>query len=148
MNKKSPKAKGNRFERHLVEVLRENLDSKAYRTAGSGSGLDKNDIRIPNFNIEIEAKNATEYHIPKDWEQTKRQLTSGNLGVLVIRNPKEPEFKESLVVMDLYDWIELVKKQKDEVQTVTSFNPNDKWLLKNLIDNCKKVIKKYEKSGD
>ncbi|MEO0304701.1 MAG: hypothetical protein ABIM64_05515, partial [candidate division WOR-3 bacterium] len=123
MKTKSAKAKGNRFENYLVSVLKENLDAKTHRNYASGSGLDKNDIRIPSFDIEIEAKNAKRVNLIKDWEQAKRQETASKV-ILAVRNPKKPEFDEVLIVIDLFDFIEILKKQKgkDEVETLASKN--------------------------
>lgn len=81
MKPRSAKNKGNRYENHLIEVLRERLDSKAQRTYGSGAGLDKQDVRLPSFNIEIEAKNQKTIKLIDWWEQCKRQ-EFGNTAVL------------------------------------------------------------------
>lgn len=110
MKPRSAKNKGNRFENYLVEAFKE-LDPKAHRTYGSGSGLDKNDVRLPNFNIEIEAKNQEKIHLIKDWEQLRVQTLGANLGVLAIRNPRKPEFEEVLCVIELNDFIQLCDKR-------------------------------------
>lgn len=143
MKPRSSKEKGNRFENHLIEVFRERIDGKAQRTYGSGSGLDKNDIRLPGFDIEIEAKNQMTVKLIDWWEQTKRQ-TFGNTGVLVVRNPRKPEFQESLVVMDLDDWIELVKKQNGTVEVESNFKPGLKWKVANLKRAAQEVFKELE----
>lgn len=140
MKPRSAKNKGNRFENWLIEVLRERLDSKAQRTYGSGAGLDKQDIRLPSFNIEIEAKNQETLHIIDWWEQTKLQ-EHGNLSVLAFRNPRKAEFLETLVVMSLDDWIELVKKQNEVVEVESNFDPKLKWKIKRLKDYAHEVFK-------
>lgn len=111
MTPKAAQQKGDRFENHLVERLRRDLDRHTHRTTGSGNGLDKNDIRVPSLDLEIEAKNAATFNIQADWDQTKRQKTSGNMAVLVVRHPKQPEFKETLVVMDFEDFLALLQSQ-------------------------------------
>lgn len=142
MNAKSAKAKGGRYENHLIEVLRANLDEKAQRTYGSGAGLDKNDIVLPQFDIEIEAKNQKALKLIDWWEQTKSQATKSNrTSVLILRNPRLAEFQENLVVMDLYDWIELVKRQNEQVEVINNQDPNLKWKLKRLIEAAKAVVK-------
>jgi hypothetical protein len=143
MKPRSAKNKGNRYENHLIEVLREKLDSKAQRTYGSGSGLDKQDIRLPQFDIEIEAKNQKTLHILDWWEQCKSQ-EYGNTGVLVFRNPRKPEFAENLVVVDLDDWIELVKKQNETVEVESNKDPQLKWKIKRLKEACQSVFKDLE----
>lgn len=144
MKAKSAHAKGGRLESYLVQRFRETIDKDTHRTAGSGNGLDKNDIRIPSLNIEIEAKNQKSIALIDWWEQTKRQRTLGNTGVLAIRNPKEPEFKETLIVLDLEDFIELLENQGGEKEVTTSFDPKDKWIIRNAIEANKKVIKLFE----
>jgi len=141
MNPRSAKNKGNRFENHLIEVLKENLDSKAQRTYGSGNGLDKQDIRLPQFDIEIEAKNQKTIKLIDWWEQCRRQLTSGNMGVLALRNPRKPEFQETLIVMSLEDWTEMVKKQNEKVEIESNFSPGLKWKVKKLKDSAQEVFK-------
>jgi hypothetical protein len=143
MKAKSAKNKGNRYENYLIEVLREKLDNKAQRTYGSGSGLDKQDIRLPQFDIEIEAKNQKALHIIDWWEQCKKQ-EFGNTGVLVFRNPRKSEFLESLVVMNLDDWIELVKKQNETVEVESNKDPQLKWKIKRLKEACQSVFKDLE----
>lgn len=138
MNGSSTRKKGNRYENFLIERLKE-VDTGAKRNYASGSGIDKNDIRLPQFDIEIEAKNAMQVTLCKDFEQLERQTTS-NTGVLIIRNPKKAEFQQSFVVMDLEDWLELLKSK-------TTFNveqelPKDlKWKLKRLKDYSNDVMK-------
>lgn len=140
MNPRSAKNKGNRYENHLIKVLREKLDSKAQRTYGSGAGLDKQDIRLPSFNIEIEAKNQKTLKVMDWWEQCKRQAF-GNIGVMIFRNPRKPEFQESLVIMDLYDWIELVKSQNEVVEVESNYDPKLKYKIANLKRAVQDVFK-------
>jgi len=148
MNQSSKKNKGNRYELYLVDVLRAEVDSKTHRTPGSGSGLDKNDIRLPNFDVEIEAKNAKVIHLLQDWEQMKVQLTGENMGVLMIRNPKKSEFEETLVVIDLADFIALLKVQKEETTVIETKDPELKYSINRLVDAGKDTLKKLKKSED
>ena len=143
MKPRSAKNKGNRFENYLIEYLREHLDSKAQRTYGSGSGLDKQDVRLPNYDIEIEAKNQKAIHLMDWWEQCKRQETSGNKGVLAIRNPRKPEFNEVLIVMGIEDFVDLVEHQKETVEIESNYDPQMKWKLKRFLDYGKEVFKEF-----
>lgn len=145
MKAKSSKAKGSRLEKHLVDVLRETVDKDTHRTAGSGSGLDKNDVRIPSLNIEIEAKNANSFNIQGDWEQVERQLTTGNIGVLAVRHPKKPEFEQVLIVMDLDDWIDLLMNQSGTRSVVEQLDPKLRYKLINLSNLCKEIAKEFER---
>lgn len=142
MNAKAAKNKGRRFEVHLEAVFRENIDKNAHRTSGSGAGLDKNDLVIPAYDLEVEAKNCMRYDMDTWWEQMKSQAKKSNrTTVLAIRNPKLPEFQETLIVMDLYDWIELVKWQKEEVEVINNQDPQLKWKIKKLKDAAHEVFK-------
>lgn len=143
MKARSAKNKGNRYENLLIETLRENLDAKAQRTYGSGNGLDKQDICLPSHDIEIEAKNQKTLKVLDWWEQTKSQeAKSGRKSVLIFRNPRKAEGQESLVVLDLYDWMELVKGQKGEVEVINSMDNDLKWRVKKLKDAAQEVFKR------
>lgn len=144
MQARSAKNKGSRFEIYLVEKFRETLDVNTHRQPGSGAGLEKNDIRLPSLNIEIEAKNSATFHIQSDWEQTKSQRTTGNMAVLAIRHPKKPEFQETVILMDLNDFIVLVQGQQNKIEVSYTANKEDKWKIQKLVDYCKQVIKLYE----
>lgn len=143
MKAKSAKDKGNRFENYLVERFRE-VDTKAMKTGGSGAGLDKNDIRVPQYDIEIEAKNANQVNLCKDFEQLERQTTGGNLGILAIRNPKKPEFQQTFIVLDLEDFLEMLK-EKSNFEVEVQLDPNLKWKIKKLKDSAQEVFRELSK---
>lgn len=138
MENKCKKAKGNRFENYLIGIFREQLDATAHRTTGSGSGLDKNDLVLPNYNIEVEAKNGKRYGIGASWEQLKRQRTN-RMNVLAIRNPKKPEFEETLIVMELGDFIELVLG--DNKPSAVDLPADLKYKVKRMKDATHEVFK-------
>lgn len=140
MKPRSAKNKGNRYENWLIEYFRENVDSKAQRTYGSGNGLDKQDIRLPSFNIEIEAKNQKTLKIIDWWEQCKRQ-EFGNMAVLIFRNPRKAEFQENIVMLGLDDFAELVKKQNETVEIESNFDSDLRWKVKRLQEAARAVFK-------
>lgn len=140
MKPRSAKNKGNRYENWLIEYFRERVDSKAQRTYGSGAGLDKQDIRLPSFNVEIEAKNQKTLKVMDWWEQCKRQ-EFGNMAVLVFRNPRKAEFQENIVMMGLDDFADLVKKQNEVIEVESNFDPKLKWKVANLKRAANEVIK-------
>lgn len=143
MKARSAKNKGDRFENYLVERFKE-VDTKTQRTYGSGAGLDKNDIRLPQYDIEVEAKNAAVVHLTKDFEQLERQTTGGNLGILAIRNPKKAEFQQTYIVLDLEDFLEMLK-EKSNFDVEVQLDPNLKWKIKRLKDSAQEVIKELSK---
>lgn len=138
MNNKAKKQKGNRFENYLITRFRE-IDTDSKRNYASGAGLDKNDIRLPQFDIEVEAKNAMKINLCKDFEQLENQTTS-NTGILVLRNPKKAEFQQSFVVMDLEDWLALMK-EKTNFEVEVELPKDLKWKMKRLKDYAHEVFK-------
>jgi len=141
---KSLKAKGSRFERYLVERFREGVDKNSHRTAGSGSGLDKNDIRIPSLNIEVEAKNTNGFQLTSWLKQADRQTTTGNDTVIIARDPSLPEFQRSLVIMDLELFIELLQNQSGDSNVIANLDPQVKWQAEKTISEMKKLSKMIE----
>lgn len=145
MTPKAAQAKGDRFQNHLLKVFRETLDSNAHLQPGSGNGLNKNDIRLPALNVEIEAKNQAKFNIVSDWQQTKNQKTSGNMAVLAIRNPQLPEFQETLIVIELNEFIGLLQDTQSSRQVSYSADPKAKYALQRLVEAAKSVLKTFDK---
>ena len=104
------KVKGAKFEKFIVEELKE-LDEKTYRVFGSGAGLEKADIRCPQLNWGLEAKNHKNLVIV-DWiEQMKRQDNDANISMLVFKHPKSPDINpEPYIVLSLYDLFEITRQ--------------------------------------
>ena len=142
MKARSKKGKGNRFEYYLRDYLKENLDADTRKNLMSGAGYDKGDLRIPSLNIVLEAKNAQTVHLLMDWEQAKEQALGGDRAVLAIRNPKKPEFQETLIVMDLGTFIELAKGQSTADVKYT-MDYQDRRRLQNLVSATKEVLNKF-----
>jgi len=147
MKAKNARNKGNRYEIHLESIFRDQVDTNTRRTSASGAGLNKNDLRIPSKNWEIEAKNAQTVSLIKDWEQSRRQTTSGNKTALAIRNPKKPEFEETLIVISLGDFIEFLNSSGCAGEVTAKLDPNMKWKLQRLINDTKEVMKEIGKTG-
>lgn len=139
MKAKSARGKGSRFESYLVKRLQE-IDPDTRRNYASGSGYDKGDCRMPLYDFNIEAKNASAVHLVKDFKQADDQCVSGGIPVLMIRNPKQAEFKQTYVVMDLEDWLE-VMSENTMYQTDDVLTNDTKWKLKRLKDAANDVIK-------
>jgi hypothetical protein len=117
------------------------------RTPGSGAGQNKNDLRIPHLNVEIEAKNQEQIHLLKDWEQLKRQTLGDNVGILAIRNPRKPEFEEVLCVIELRDLSTLLRKTSGGVPQQTNGgdtryrSTQAKWAFQQAKDSLTKALK-------
>jgi hypothetical protein len=138
MKPKSAHKKGNRFENYLIEYLRENLDAGTHRTYSSGRGLDKQDVIIPNYKIELEAKNQKTINLIDWWEQCKSQ-EFGNKGMLAIRNPRKAEFQEVVIVISIEDLVDILKNKEGEIET--GFDKNTKWKVKRLKDAAHDLFK-------
>lgn len=117
MRAKSAHEKGRRLENYLRDRFAREVDSNAHKVAGSGAGTEKGDILIPAHNIVVEAKNKQQINLIKDWEQAKAQAFN-ETPILAIRNPKEAEFKEVLIVLDLDTFIRLLNNSKDSKDTM------------------------------
>lgn len=152
MKARSAKNKGARFENFLVELIRAELDPNAHRTYGSGSGLDKNDVIVPKYEIEIEAKNQQKIKLLDWWDQVERQRTPINIPVLVARDPRRPEFQRSFAICDLNDFLVLIGKEKPEVDKRGALgvsgddhsNNATQFQLNRTIVELKKAIKILE----
>lgn len=139
MKASSARNKGGRFENYLVERLKE-VDPDTKRNYASGAGADKGDLRMPAHDFNVEAKNAMQIHLVKDFEQAERQCISGGTAVLIIRNPSKSEFSQSYAVMDLEDWMELVKK-KTTVEVSEKLPDGLKWKLSRLKQYTNDLMK-------
>jgi len=113
----SAKNKGRRFEHFVNHCIEEAGLGRAVRVPGSGSGKHKGDS-YNNLPFLFEMKNEKQWHWP-NVDQAKRQAKEGNWDpdkwVLVIRDPRYPEFHESYAVIDLHQFLELLKKNKEPV---------------------------------
>jgi hypothetical protein len=141
---RTAKEKGNDFEVYLLRRFRETVDVNASKTNRSGAGLNKMDVRIPGLNLEIEAKNANTFNLMRDWDQMKSQITSGNMGVLAMRHPRRPEFAETLIVLDLEDFIAILQGQQAEREVSYTADRDTKWKVQRLIDAAKTVLKTFD----
>jgi hypothetical protein len=105
------KNKGSAFERKVVkELVRSGLVPKAKRSFQSGAHWSyKSDIYAPGLNYSIECKNQERIRIWDFWEQAESQRKPYSPPVLMVSS----NFRPILAVMDLKDWIDLIK-EKDE----------------------------------
>ncbi len=144
MKPKSKQEKGKRFEKYICEEIEKYGFGKAIRTPGSGSGKIKGDA-FANIDFMIECKNEKQWH----WEnidQAKKEAERGNYykgkWVLVVRDPRAPEFQKVYAVIDLGQFLELLKKDKEPI--IKEPDRNTAWHLKNLIQAAKQVLKDLE----
>lgn len=142
----SPKSrikKGKRFENHLRDYFATKLDGYTRHTKGSGSGTDKMDLVIPQYNIKIEAKNQKNLSIVDWWEKAKSQCFD-EIPVLAVRNPRMAEFKETLIVLELEDFVALMGKI-DDSESVMEIEPVLNYSQRNALEMLKSAIAKVKK---
>lgn len=108
MKPKSAKAKGKRLELKIAREWRRKIDGFAMPTPGSGSGKFKGDVY--NKHYSIEAKNQERVQLWSWWAQARSQVQFNKPPVLAISGNHRP----ILVVMDIDDWLNLVKEAKCE----------------------------------
>jgi hypothetical protein len=145
MKARSAKDKGNRFEYYLRDRLQADVDHNTRKNMMSGAGYDKGDLRIPSHDIVVEAKNHANVRLIDWWEQAKVQALGGDTPILAIRNPKQAEFKETLIVMDLEYFISLLVGQSDEVEVTTKLDYSQRRNLDTLITAAKQTLKDFER---
>jgi len=116
MTPASAKQKGQRLERFIAEQIRESgLDSNAQRQPLSGAGIHKADINT-SIGWTIEAKNQEKLNWHESIDQAKRQAQQANSNpdkwALIVSDPRKPEFQEVYVMIDLWQFLELLKADK------------------------------------
>ena len=116
MKPKSAIEKGKRFEKFVAEQIELAGLGKATRTPGSGSGLKKSDI-FANIPFSIEAKNQRKIKI-LDWiDQSKESAEKGNFAkekwAVVFNDFRKREFQEIYVVIDFWQFLDLLKREKE-----------------------------------
>lgn len=141
MKARSAKAKGSRFEKYVLDYIRQNLDSHAYQPAGSGNGLEKGDVYLPNHDVVIEVKNQKTIKLIDFWEQTEDQAHH-QMPCLVMRHPKFAEGKKTLAVVHFEDLCELLKHQNESVEVDIPDADFDTRKALDLISQGYKMLKR------
>jgi len=100
--------KGKRLENKVASLMRSKLGAMAVRMSGSGSGYMKGDVYNKHFSVEC--KNQEKVSIWKFWDQTTAQVQALRPPALIISG----NYRPILVVMDINDWLDLVKEAKCE----------------------------------
>ena len=137
----NPKKKGNRGENNWANWLIDN-GIKAWRDNQSGGGdREKSDVGN-SINCHFEIKTVKKLNVKQAWKQAEENsLKTKTTPHLVIHFDGMPEDKW-LIVMDNYDWLELIRGEK---KVATDYHdPSKKYRLLRLIDAIKAVVKDYE----
>jgi len=144
MNPKSAHQKGKRLEQYVSKLIEEMGLGSATRTPGSGSGYKKGDI-FANIPFTLECKNEKQWH----WEnidQAIREAQQSNYFIdkwaLIVRDPRYPEFERVYAVIDLGQFLELLKKNSEPL--IKEPDRELSYQLKVLKENIKRVLNKLE----
>lgn len=109
MKIKSAKAKGKRLENKVASLWRHKTKDFAIATPGSGNGQTfKEDVYNRYYNIEC--KNQEKVKLWQWWDQARSHPENFKPPVLCISG----NYRPILVVMDINDWLDLVKEAKCE----------------------------------
>ena len=115
---------------------------KSTRTPGSGSGKLKSDI-FSSLDFLLECKNEKSPHWCKNIDQAKREAGDGNYApekwALIVRDPRYPEFQECYALIDLWQFLKLLKKNRAPL--IQEPDREIKWHLQNLREAINRVLK-------
>lgn len=115
------------------------------RTPGSGSGQKKGDIFSP-IDFMPECKNEAQTNFLTNIDQSKRQAEQGNwnkdLWVLITRDPRYPEFERVYATIDFWEFLKLLKKNKEPL--IKAPDKEFKYKLERLKLALKDVINYLE----
>lgn len=144
MKPKTAIEKGKLLENFVAGLLRTTgIDPRARRTPGSGNGRLKSDIDT-TAGFSIECKNTKTASLPEWWRQTLRQANDFNKPAVVWHPPRQP-MDESLIILRLHDFLEVLKKAKEPV--VENPDRTMQYKLKRLDSTLKGAMKAMEKEG-
>lgn len=144
MKARSAHNKGKRMEKYALDYIRENVDAHAYTPKGSGNGLEKGDIYMPNHDVVIEVKNQATLKIADWWEQTTDQAHN-QIPLLVVRNPRKAETKETWAIMHFEDICELLKTKNNSVE-IELTEPG--YSLRQAVAEAERGVKRIKKELD
>ena len=141
MTPQSALAKGKELEKYIVQWLKESgLDDRAARNPGSGNGLRKGDVDN-DLGLSIECKNTKSFQIEKSFLQADRQ-SLGYLNPVLIWHPPQKPLSDSLVVITLHHFEELLKKSREpKMQSPDRTMNYALMLLKVAINEVAKHLK-------
>lgn len=144
MTPKAAQAKGKRLETYLLNHFRKEIDANSYQPKGSGNGEEKSDIVVPSANIVIEAKNQKALHV-MDWlDQVRTQNLNDMEPVVIFRNPRQAEFKDTLVVVSLGHYTKLLQGNSEAPEVSTVLNYEQRSAMSSLKTALSRVAKVFD----
>lgn len=143
MKPKTAIEKGKRFENYVAKEIEAEGLGMARREIGSGSGKRKGDI-FSSLPFLLECKNQKHLNWWQSITQAQKQAQEGNWDrnkwCLIVRDPRKPEFQECYAMIDLWEFLKLLKKNSEP--RIKEPDKDLKWRLENLKQQCQQVIKK------
>lgn len=136
------KKKGNHGE-HLFAQFLQKHGFKAYKNSSSGGNVNKSDIHN-DLGLNIEVKTCKKINLQECWKQTDRDSSLARSMPLLAIHFDRMRDSEWLVVMHSEDWVEMIKKSREEKEVVEIPEPENRekrWALENLKVALNKVIK-------
>jgi len=136
------KRKGNQGERNWAKFLREQgIDNNARRNVSSGSTFYKSDIHN-SINYNFEVKCVKRLNLWNAIKQTVRDAEKSHTKPSVIIHLDGMREDEWWVLIDAYNWADLIKRSKESV--IKEPDRETSYIIKNLIIWLKKLDKKLE----
>ena len=133
--------KGKELEKFIIQELKSsNLDRRAYRNPGSGSGLAKGDVDN-SLGLCIEAKNQRNFS-PR-WYQQAEKESMGTQEPIVVWHPSQVPLEASMVFIT-WDYFKKLLIKSKEPPSVKEPSRELKWRLQRLIESAKSVIRELE----
>lgn len=139
----SSKKKGNRGENAWANWM-QTQGFSVYRNSSSGSNANKSDAHN-DLGMNFEIKTVKKLNLQRAWKQSCNDAFMSHAVPTVIIHFDGMPKDNWLVVMNNWDWLELVKKNMGLEGATTGIQKQDIWKLKDLLQRLKSTIKILEK---
>ena len=132
------KKKGNHWENVWANWLKDN-GVRAFKDNMSGGGnREKGDVSN-DLNLHMEIKAVKGINLKKVWDKAEIECQKTHNEPLIAIHFDGMRDDEFLVVINNYNWLDLIKGNTPQITTYT--DPKLKWAIQGLIEACKKVLK-------
>ncbi|HDY66252.1 MAG TPA: hypothetical protein ENH85_00520 [Candidatus Scalindua sp.] len=130
--------KGRQLVKEVIRILKE-FNLNCYEVVGSGSGLEKGDIRVPALDLVIEAKKQARTSMA-DWaKQSEKEGLGYNKTALAWQIAKTPHIR---IDISLEYFANLLKRAEEP--KIKTMDREMKWDCENLKNAISKVLKHFD----
>jgi len=129
--------KGRQLVVAVIRKFKDENDLYCYEVVGSGSGLEKGDIRVPNSDLVIEAKKHAKTSISSWAKQSEKEGLGYNKTALAWQIPNTPHIR---IDIDIDYFIDLLKSSGNAI--IKSEDRDMKYALQNLKNSINGVLKR------